>query len=35
VNPVLHWRLGVVLLATVATFRQVVGLPFTIVDDPS
>ncbi len=34
-NPVLHWRLGVVLLAAVATFRQVVGLPFTIVDDPS
>lgn len=30
-----HWRLGVVLAATIATFRQVTGLPFTIVDDPS
>jgi hypothetical protein len=35
VNPAVHWRLGVVLLATLATFRQVTGLPFTIVDDPS
>jgi hypothetical protein len=30
-----HWRLGAVLAATIATFRQVTGLPFTIVDDPS
>lgn len=30
-----HWRLGVVLVATLATFRTVTGLPFTIVDDPS
>src|SRR5262245_35851322 len=30
-----HWRLGIVLLATLAVFRQVTGLPFTIVDDPS
>lgn len=30
-----HWRLGVVLLAALATFRNVTGLPFTIVDDPS
>jgi hypothetical protein len=35
VRPTAHWRLGVVLLATVATFRQVTSLPFTIVDDPS
>ncbi len=34
-NVVRHWRLGLVLAATVATFRDVVGLPFTIVDDPS
>ena len=30
-----HWRLGLVLLATLATFREATGLPFTIVDDPS
>lgn len=30
-----HWRLGVVLVATIATFRTVTSLPFTIVDDPS
>lgn len=30
-----HWRLGAVLLATLATFRNVTSLPFTIVDDPS
>ena len=30
-----HWRLGVVLAATLATFRHVTGLPFSIVDDPS
>ena len=30
-----HWRLGLVLLATLVTFRNVTGLPFTIVDDPS
>lgn len=34
-NPAAHWRLGVVLLVTFATFRGVTGLPFTIVDDPS
>ena len=25
-----HWRLGVVLAATIATFRNVTSLPFTI-----
>jgi hypothetical protein len=34
-SPAAHWRLGVVLLVTLATFRGVTGLPFTIVDDPS
>jgi hypothetical protein len=35
VSPAAHWRLGVVLVVTLATFRGVTGLPFTIVDDPS
>jgi protein O-mannosyl-transferase len=30
-----HWRLGLVLVATLLAFRNVTGLPFTIVDDPS
>ena len=34
-SPAAHWRLGVVLLVTLATFRGVTALPFTIVDDPS
>ncbi|MBY0274073.1 hypothetical protein K2Z84_01935, partial [Candidatus Binatia bacterium] len=30
-----HWRLGLVLLATLVTFRNVTDLPFAIVDDPT
>lgn len=30
-----HWRLGLVLVATLLTFRNVTDLPFSIVDDPT